>query len=129
MWAKDDAGNVSHCQSTVIVQDVIGNCDPGIAIQYRNPLNAGIDSVYAQISGFNCLSDTFERELFSQTLSCCESWGVGFYSEFGVISPTPGYETSITPRKNDQPLNGVTTYDLSLISKHILGLEPLASPL
>lgn len=34
----------------------------------------------------------------------------------------------IIPEKNDNPLNGVTTYDLVLISKHILGIEPLGSP-
>ena len=34
----------------------------------------------------------------------------------------------VTPTKNDNPLNGVTTYDLVLISKHILGIEPLGSP-
>ena len=30
--------------------------------------------------------------------------------------------------KDDNPLNGVSTYDLVLISKHILGLAPLNSP-
>jgi hypothetical protein len=35
---------------------------------------------------------------------------------------------TIEPEKDDNPLNGVTTYDLVLISKHILGLEPLNSP-
>jgi len=35
---------------------------------------------------------------------------------------------TITPTKNDNPLNGVTTYDLVLISKHILGIEPLSTP-
>ncbi|MEI6410143.1 MAG: hypothetical protein WCR52_12210 [Bacteroidota bacterium] len=34
----------------------------------------------------------------------------------------------LTPYKNDNPLNGVSTYDLVLISKHILGIEPLGSP-
>ncbi|HLP96259.1 MAG TPA: cohesin domain-containing protein [Saprospiraceae bacterium] len=34
---------------------------------------------------------------------------------------------TITPFKNDNPLNGVTTYDLVQISKHILALEPLPS--
>ncbi len=34
----------------------------------------------------------------------------------------------VTPAKNDNPLNGVTTYDLVLISKHILAIEPLGSP-
>ncbi len=34
----------------------------------------------------------------------------------------------VTPEKDDNPLNGVTTYDLVLISKHILGIEALGSP-
>ncbi len=34
----------------------------------------------------------------------------------------------VYPSKDDNPLNGVTTYDLVLISKHILGLELLDSP-
>ncbi len=35
---------------------------------------------------------------------------------------------TLTPTKDDNPMNGVTTYDLVLISKHILGLEPLTTP-
>jgi hypothetical protein len=35
---------------------------------------------------------------------------------------------TVTPTKDDNPLNGVSTYDLVLISKHILGIEPLGSP-
>ncbi len=34
----------------------------------------------------------------------------------------------VTPYKNNDPLNGVSTYDLVLINKHILGLEALSSP-
>jgi hypothetical protein len=34
----------------------------------------------------------------------------------------------LTPSKNDNPLNGVSTFDLVLISKHILGIEALNSP-
>jgi hypothetical protein len=34
----------------------------------------------------------------------------------------------LKPVKEDNPLNGVTTYDLVLISKHILGIAPLGSP-
>ena len=40
----------------------------------------------------------------------------------------PASNLTVTPTKDDNPLNGVTTYDLALISKHILGLEPLSSP-
>lgn len=34
----------------------------------------------------------------------------------------------ITPLKDNDPLNGVSTFDLVLIQKHVLGLEPLNSP-
>jgi hypothetical protein len=34
----------------------------------------------------------------------------------------------VTPVSNDNLLNGLTTYDLVLISKHILGIEALGSP-
>jgi hypothetical protein len=35
---------------------------------------------------------------------------------------------TVTPTKDNDPLNGVSTFDLVLINKHILGLEPLNSP-
>jgi len=34
----------------------------------------------------------------------------------------------VIPEKDDNPLNGVTTYDLVLISQHILSIEPFDSP-
>jgi len=53
------------------------------------------------------------------------STATGQYSLPGVPGCQP-YE--VEPYHNDAPLNGVSTYDLVLISKHILGLEPLGSP-
>ena len=41
----------------------------------------------------------------------------------------PASDFTITPKLNTQPLNGLTTFDLVLISKHILGIEPLGTPL
>jgi len=35
---------------------------------------------------------------------------------------------TVTPKRNDDPLNGVSTFDLVLINKHVLGIEPLSSP-
>jgi hypothetical protein len=40
----------------------------------------------------------------------------------------PSSNGMIVPYKNDNPLNGVSTFDLVLISKHILGLQILDSP-
>jgi hypothetical protein len=39
-----------------------------------------------------------------------------------------GSNLTVTPLKDDNHLNGVSTFDLVQISKHILGLEPLGSP-
>ena len=46
---------------------------------------------------------------------------------FSNAIPLAGNYT-ITPVKEDNPLNGVTTLDLALISKHILGVETLSTP-
>jgi hypothetical protein len=49
--------------------------------------------------------------------------------QFSFLHAVPMHMNyTVTPTKDDTPLNGVTTYDLVLISKHILGLEPLNSP-
>ena len=38
------------------------------------------------------------------------------------------YDYTITPQLNADYLNGVSTFDLVLISKHILGVQPLDTP-
>ncbi len=43
---------------------------------------------------------------------------VGFYNQY-----------EIAPKKNDDPLNGVSTLDLVLIQKHILGIQSFDSPM
>lgn len=46
-----------------------------------------------------------------------------------LLGSVPGCQTlEIAPYLDKAPLNGVSTYDLVIISKHILGLEPIASP-
>ncbi|MBV6428540.1 MAG: hypothetical protein KIPDCIKN_03075 [Haliscomenobacter sp.] len=47
--------------------------------------------------------------------------------EFGFSGVTLGYDYSVTPHLDKNPLNGVSTFDLVLITKHILGVQPLNS--
>ncbi len=49
----------------------------------------------------------------------------GIYNFFGL---NKGISTTITPYKNTEIVNGVTTFDMVLARKHILGVELLASP-
>ncbi|MBK8877098.1 MAG: hypothetical protein IPN74_00620 [Haliscomenobacter sp.] len=39
-----------------------------------------------------------------------------------------GYDYSVTPHLDKDYLNGVSTFDLVLITKHIRGVQPLNSP-
>ncbi len=48
-------------------------------------------------------------------------------TDASCLCNVPGEQT-VTPTKNINPLNGVTTYDLVFISKHILGIQPLGNP-
>jgi len=50
---------------------------------------------------------------------------VGIFSLQNVPGCAP---YTLAPYRNDNPLNGLTTYDLVLISKHILATEPFNTP-
>ncbi len=41
---------------------------------------------------------------------------------------TPGQSYTVTPVRDTNDVNGVTTFDLTIINKHVLGLEALNSP-
>ncbi|MEZ4927271.1 MAG: cohesin domain-containing protein [Saprospiraceae bacterium] len=66
-----------------------------------------------------CNSMSCPAESFNGGIGTGDSGGYGF-------CPCDDCDFfKVTPFKDDNPLNGVTTYDLVLISKHILGIEPL----
>ena len=47
---------------------------------------------------------------------------------FNFAGLTTGHDYTVTPQLDRAALNGVSTFDLVLISKHILGLQSLTSP-
>jgi len=126
LWARDAAGNTSYCTMSIFIQDVLGSCDATYTIRFETALEAGIDSVYLGINGSNCLLDTFVENYFSYNRFVDADFLDGYFQQWGSI-PT-GYATTINAEKDINPLNGVTTYDLHLISMHILGIQPFDSP-
>jgi hypothetical protein len=121
LWAIDKAGNADYCETYVIVQDNSGNCPNGNAAKVAGALATegtnGLDQGNVGITGSSNSVPSFN---FTTTTD-----NAGAYN-FNAI-PTASNST-VTPVKDDNPLNGVSTYDLVLISKHILGIQPLASP-
>jgi len=118
LWAMDYAGNMSVCQTYVLVQDHFSMCSGAMAtvagvLQTANA--EGLEAADVALSG-----GTPPVGLNMET-----DHDGGFSFTEAVPS---GSDVTITPGKDNDPLNGVSTFDLSLINKHILGLAPLNSP-
>lgn len=126
VWARDQTGNTSACLSTIYIGDN-GSADQFFSFIFKTVIGQGLDSVFVDASGSNCLSDSFAVQIFAFHNP---DWSPlqRNYTRFGTLIPAAGYNSNVTPFKNDRPLNGVTTYDLALISKHILGIQPFYSP-
>jgi hypothetical protein len=120
LWGLDLAGNADYCETYVLIQDNAGVCDNTLAtvagalkteeVEGVEDVNVELNSVSNGIPLFN--------EVFSQQ--------TGSY-EFSKALPIASNAT-VTPTLEIDPLNGVNTWDLILISRHILGLEPLNTP-
>ena len=108
----DEVGNADFCIVNVYVQDNLFICPPTavytIAGVIETEQGDEVDDVVVHISGS---PDT-------------EQTGSPF-----VFSGQPAtYDYTLAPKKEEDSDNGVTTYDLVLITRHILGLQMLDSP-
>ena len=122
LWAIDLAGNADYCETYVIVQDNNGNCGNTGTVNVSGALNTemtdGVEEAEVNITGSVNFAPPFSY------FDLSDNQGV-----FDIKNSVPlAADMTITPVKDDNPLNGVTTYDLVLISKHILGIQPLGSP-
>jgi len=118
LWSIDLAGNADYCQTFVLVQDNSGNCSNDkatVAGAVQTEEGQGLEEAEVTLTGaslVNPLTNPTDK--------------AGLYSFPNAVKLNSNY--TVTPVKDVNPLNGVSTYDLVLISKHILGLEPLATP-
>ena len=116
IWAEDRVGNLENCTAQVLVYDTSGVCPfvPFPAICARTYWNDEIiRDVTFKTSWTIPNQPAFVNQLPVSTNGC---------SELSTLPPTSLF--TLTAAKDTVPLNGVTTYDLVLISKHILALEP-----
>ena len=122
IWSIDAAGNADYCETYVIVQDNLNTCPTSghinVGGRLETEMAAGVEEVTVQIAGTSTFAPPYSYfDLTDQD---------GVYQVMNHLSLDANF--TIAPEKNDNPLNGVTTYDLVLISKHILAIESLDSP-
>ncbi|MEZ4917493.1 MAG: hypothetical protein R2792_00180 [Saprospiraceae bacterium] len=112
-----DIRGLSAQQTIDQLEDLINQllipAPPGLWCDLQDSFGEGIDGVemHAGVSGWDTAFVADQQYQFAGM------------SNLEVTIPFEMY-----PYKNDDPLNGVSTYDLVLISKSILGLEPLSQP-
>ncbi len=111
LWVGDESGNWDFCETVVSVQDNMLMCPPISMIKSVTGAiatndNKPVENVQLMLKG------TIEKTAKSD---------INGNFMFNNISPG-GYD--LIPEKNELPLNGVSTYDLIMMSKHILGIQP-----
>lgn len=112
IYVIDEAGNQDFCVVTLQLQNNNGACQ-GLATISGGILTADAVPVMDVQVNINGTADS--------TLTDAQ----GQYS-FQDLST--GNDFTLLPHLDDQLLQGVTTFDLVLITKHILGVTPLDSP-
>ncbi|MEM9992191.1 MAG: dockerin type I domain-containing protein, partial [Bacteroidota bacterium] len=117
LWAQDVAGNRSFCTTFVNIQassggfPCVGANNNFIGGRIATEMGEGIRGVNILVSG--------------QDSTQMQSDEGGMYF---VNNAQTGHDYTFTPVLDEHPLNGVTTYDLVLMTRHILGTQHLDSP-
>ncbi|MBK7937136.1 MAG: T9SS type A sorting domain-containing protein [Lewinellaceae bacterium] len=122
LWAMDLAGNADYCLTFVDVQDNNNNCVPGapaIAGFLKTEMLEGVEDAEVNLSGIGPNGQAIALNDMTDNL--------GTYLFPSGMVPV-GSNFTLAPTKDDNPLNGVSTFDLVQINKHILGITPLNSP-
>lgn len=117
MYVIDESGNYESC-SVAITANPVSTLD---CYEVEGP----IEGVVTKYNG-----DPIEGAEVILNGSGLELPRITFTDQFGRYSfpelPVSTYQLSVS--KERHPLDGVTTLDLVLILRHILGLQPLSSP-
>ena len=115
LYVTDEAGNSDFCSTFINVQDPNGVCVTPTGL----------------ITG--TIENEFQEVIEEVTVTLSDDNGI--MNVPVVTGPTGIFQFNqtygdydVTPEKDINHLNGVTTYDLVLISKHILGIELFDSP-
>ncbi|MEL6658281.1 MAG: T9SS type A sorting domain-containing protein, partial [Bacteroidota bacterium] len=107
----DEDGNYDFCETYILVQQH-SSCSPGTGT----------------LSGVIATEESETVEGVQVSINGGEQTMVTNADGTYFFSVPFGGDYSITPYLNAEPLNGVSTFDLVLMSKHILGVQPLDSP-
>jgi hypothetical protein len=118
LWATAPNGQQSRCIAFIDIQDNNNVCPPG----------SGQDSINGSISGRVTTEMDVEMNETRITLEGGDVWDMTNASgQYAFINMPYGGSYQVDPERDDAYLNGVTANDLSLIQRHIAGIQDLNS--
>jgi hypothetical protein len=118
VWVTDRMGNANYKLTYISVQDNIGFCGsptPQATVSITTETNRPVNNV----------SVTADKVVGSETANISQSNEVGI-AKFQALKAGEKYILKVS--KTDESYLGVTTYDISVITQHILGTKSIISP-
>jgi hypothetical protein len=116
LYSLDEKGNWAWCETYALITDPSKICAPVAA-------SAAIAGAIATEAKINVEGAQVTLSGQAQQTNLTNANG-----QFSFNNLTLGYDYSVTPHLDKDYLNGVSTFDLVLITKHILGVQPLNTP-
>lgn len=118
LWVTDINGNQDFCVTYILVED-----NNNVAICPNNLNDGIINGKIVTKNSIGVKDVTVILESTEQKVTTTDENGA---YEFTGVDKNKPYE--IKPVKSDGPLNGVSTLDLVIIQRHILGIQKLTDP-
>ena len=114
LWVTDEEGNQDFCIVEIEIQANNLACQDFVTVS-GNIMTEDSNDVALVVVKIN------DPALIGSMVT-------GIAGDFNFDNLLAGGDFTITPSKNTNPINGVTTFDLVLITKHILGTVQFDSP-
>lgn len=118
IYVTDNDGNNEFCSPTLTLQDNLGNVCP--------------NKVGGTISGLVSANKT--EPLKNADISVLQSQNTVMQmntpdeGQYSFVDLAEGTDYFVKPIKNDDPINGLSTADIVVIQKHILGKDVFSTP-
>ena len=118
IYSWDDSGNSDYCTVRLNIQDNTGNCGLSRMAKAEGEI---LSLTGEPMQDINMIF----QEAISQETAVTITDGDGMYFKNGFFTD---YQYSVKGFKDTDYLNGVSTLDLVMIQRHILGIQPLTNP-
>ena len=118
-WIQDLSGNWEFCVTAIFITDA----DDDDCNGNGGPQDAFVSGLIQTANGKNI--EQVEVEINNPSMPALFTGFDGFFNFIGLGS---NQEYTITPKKDIADDNGISTYDMVLLQRHILGVAELDSP-